>query len=106
MSRNKAVGTRKETEVVDYLRTNGHPYVERRANRGKNDAGDIAGLPGWAVEVKRCNRLELGEWAKEAEREAKNAGVRWWAVVHHRRSKNVADSYVTMPLSVFAEITR
>lgn len=106
MSANTAKGTRKETAVVDYLRENGHPYAERRARRGVNDAGDVAGLPGWALEIKNCNRIELGEWAKEAEREAKNAGAPWWAVVHHRRGRNIADTYVTMPLSVFAEITR
>src|SRR5690606_27104000 len=56
MSRSKDIGTRAETAVVRYLRANGFEHAERRALRGRQDAGDITGTPGICWEVKARKR--------------------------------------------------
>ena len=101
VNRSKRKGTQFETDVVDYLRANGFPYAERRALRGTLDAGDIAGVVGWALEAKACKEFDLAGWAAEAEQEAKNAGARWWAVIAKRRMRPTGDAYVVMTLSQF-----
>ncbi len=101
----KEKGSRFEVEVVEYLRANGFPHVERRAMRGIRDTGDVSGLPGWVLELKNCRAMSLGEWVAEAEKEAKNAGFgAFWAVVHKRRQKSAAGAYVTLSLATFAEL--
>lgn len=104
MTASRKKGTAFETAVVDYLRAHGHPYAERRAVRGVRDAGDIAGVIGWCLEVKNHRELSLGEWAGEAQREAVNGRCYRWAVIHKRRQKNVRDAYVTLPLWLFAAL--
>ena len=52
MNKSGRIGTAAETAVVNYLRANGFPHVERRRLRGAKDAGDLAGIPGVLVEVK------------------------------------------------------
>lgn len=100
MTRSKDIGTRWETAVVNYLNEQGFD-VERRALAGVNDKGDIAGLAGWTLECKAVKQFQPGEWMKEAEREALNAGTPYYAVVAKRRQKGVADGYVLMPLKIF-----
>jgi Holliday junction resolvase len=97
-------GTRFESEVVEFLRANGFPHVERRAMRGIRDTGDIAGLPGWVIEVKNCKTLKLGEFVAEAEAEAKQDGGARWALIHKRRQKGAAGAHVTVSLELFAEL--
>jgi hypothetical protein len=98
MSKSKQKGTLAETAVADYLRQT-FPAVERRTLSGANDKGDIAGVPGCAVEVKNQRSYKIHEWMKETETERINAeaelgilvikpngvGVsnvdKWWAVV-------------------------
>lgn len=82
MSRARRIGTAAESAVVAYLQSNGFPYAERRALAGAHDRGDIAGLPGIAVEVKAVARPAYQEWLREAGREAANAGVPLGVVVH------------------------
>lgn len=101
MSRSKDIGTRAETAVVRYLQANGFPHAERRALRGRQDAGDITGTPGICWEVKARKRpisdTDVAAWLAETETEAaaadaeigvlvvRRAGVgegnagRWWA---------------------------
>jgi hypothetical protein len=106
VSRQRAKGTRFETEIVEYLKANGFPYAERRAMRGSRDAGDIAGIPGIAIEAKNWKTLALGEWMGEAEVGARNAGVRRYALWHKRRMKPIPESYVTIPAWLFVELLR
>ena len=109
MNTAKQRGTRFESDVVDYLRANGFPSVERRALAGALDRGDLTGLPGFAVECKDHKTIALAAWSNEAKTEATNAGARWWCVIAKRRrskgsSGTVSDAYVVMPLSVFADL--
>lgn len=98
MSKAKQKGTLAETAVADYLKQT-FPAVERRTLSGKNDKGDIAGVPGCVVEVKNQRSYKIHEWMKETETERLNAdaelgilvikpngvGVanvsQWWVVV-------------------------
>jgi hypothetical protein len=100
----KKKGTAFETAVVDYLRANGFPFAERRALRGTMDAGDVAGIVGWTLELKNCRALDLGPWMTEAHHEAANDGASRFAVIHKRRQHSTAEAFVTMPLRLFAEL--
>lgn len=104
MSAARRKGTAFETAVVEFLKAHGFPYAERRAQRGTKDAGDVAGVPGFCLELKNHNRLELAVWSDEAARESRAAGVWRWAVVAKRRGKNVRDAYVVCPLWVWCEM--
>lgn len=101
MSRERAKGTRFETAVCEYL-ADVFPAVERRAQTGARDRGDIAGVPAFALEVKNCRAMELAAWLDEAATEAANANEPFGAVIHKRRNKATADAYVTMTLRDFA----
>jgi Holliday junction resolvase len=64
MSRNKGgVG---EREVVSLVKKAGFPDAERTSNgRHQRTRGDIAGIPGVTLEVKRTERLHLRQaWAQ------------------------------------------
>jgi Holliday junction resolvase len=98
MSKSKQKGTLAETAVADYLKET-FPAVERRTLSGKNDKGDIAGVPNSIIEVKNQKSYKIQEWLRETETERINAeanlgilvikpngvGVakvnEWWAVL-------------------------
>jgi hypothetical protein len=100
----KRKGTLFEVAVVEFLRENGFPHAERRALRGVNDAGDIAGVVGWTIEAKNHKAMDLGDWCKQAAAEAVNAGGSRWAVVHKRRQHSTAEAFVTIPLREFCDL--
>jgi hypothetical protein len=64
---------------------------------GKNDTGDIAGIPGVVVEVKWCAAMTLGEWMREAEVEAVTGGMALPIVMHNRRGGRTRNNYATCP---------
>lgn len=98
MSRSKQKGTLAESAVADYLKSTWET-VERRVLSGKNDKGDIAGIPKIVIEVKNQKSYKFSEWLKETKIEQINAeadygvlvvkpngvGVsktdQWWAVL-------------------------
>ena len=108
MSAAKAKGTRAESGVVAYLQENGFRDAERRALRGINDAGDVAGLDETVIEVKdHADRQRLGEWMAELIVEMNAACAEVGGVWHKRRGKgSPADWYVTMPGWVFIRLLR
>jgi hypothetical protein len=61
MTRNRATakkaGTEWETAIVKALVSCGFPHAERRRLAGAKDRGDIAGVPGLAIESKNTSRL-------------------------------------------------
>lgn len=87
MSASKKKGTAWETAVVGYLRQNGVTHAERRALTGNKDRGDIAGIPGIAIECKSAARVELASWVDEADCERDNDGAHAGAVWIKRRGK-------------------
>ena len=113
-----------EAQVVACLQEHGWPYAERRVMGGRNDRGDVSGVPGVVVEVKSQVALDLAGWLSEAEVERENlchetgrtvhaaAKCPVVAVVwHKRRGKgSPLDWYVTMTgrdfLALLTEYTR
>ena len=97
VSRSRSVGTAWETAVVRYLQERGWRHAERRALRGANDCGDVAGIPGLVVEAKACRDITLGAWMTELDVEVVNAdadiGALW---IKRRRYPNPRDAYVVL----------
>lgn len=109
MSRSKQKGTRAENAVVDALHSVGFVLAERRALRGTNDRGDIAGVPGWVFEVKGHDDYagKLAGWLAEAEQERINDRAQWAVVWHRRKGKSDArDWYVTMSGDQFVRLLK
>jgi hypothetical protein len=99
----KARGARFEQDVCDWLATHGFPHAERRHLRGNHDRGDVAGVPSWVLEIKNVASVTLGAFVDEAAREAANDGAEHYAAVIRRRGQtDTGQSYVVMPLHVFA----
>lgn len=97
MSKNKARGTKHETNVVNYLRANGFPHAERRTLSGAKDRGDINAAADLVIECKSQARHSLAEWVDEANAEGVNAGADIALVWAHRRGKGSAgDGYVIL----------
>jgi hypothetical protein len=103
----KRKGTSFETAIVEYLKTNGVPYAERRTLGGTKDRGDIAGIPGIIIEAKNCKTLDLAGWVTEAETERSNDGADYGAVWAKRRGKSSAgDGYVILTGEAFVRLLR
>ena len=106
MSAAKRKGSTFEAQVVGYLQEHGFPQAERRVMGGSRDRGDVAGAPGWVLEVKAARALDLAAALSEAQREAAHAGTSKYAAVMKRRLHPVGDSYAVLPLHLFAELIR
>lgn len=103
MNRSKAKGTSWESAIVDYLRGDGWPAVERRALGGAKDRGDIAGIPGVVIEAKSAARLALAAWLAEAEVERVNDVAEFAVVWAKRKGKTSPGAgYVIMSGEHFA----
>lgn len=102
----KRKGTAFETLVVRWLQDNGFPFAERRALAGSYDKGDIAGVPGIALECKATKAFTPSEFVDEANIEAHNAGVPTGVAIVKRRGKGAGDAYVLMDLETFVELIR
>lgn len=72
MSRAKQKGTLAETAIVNYLKET-WPTAERRVLSGKNDKGDITGIPNLVFEVKNQKTYSISQWLKETAIEKENA---------------------------------
>lgn len=99
-------GSAFETAVVSYFVANGFPYCERRVKRGANDAGDIAGVPGFMGECKNEKRIDLAGYMKEVEVQKANAKAQVGAAIVKRRNHGVERSYVVMELKDFMELIK
>jgi hypothetical protein len=73
---------------------------------GSRDRGDIAGLPGWTLELKNHNAISLGTAMNEAKEESGHAGTSHYAAIHNRRNHSLERSYVTVELWEFARLLR
>jgi hypothetical protein len=91
-------GTAAEVAVVQFLRDHGFPHVERRRLAGRNDRGDVAGIPGVVIEVKNQAAMALGEWLDEVIKEAQHPELEFLGFVWHKRRGKASpgDWYVTM----------
>lgn len=80
MSRSKQKGTLAESAVADYLKSTWET-VERRVLSGKNDKGDIAGIPKIVIEVKNQKSYKFSEWLRETKIEQINAEADYGVLV-------------------------
>ena len=101
---NKARGTRWEVAVAAFLRAAGFTEVFRLAPGGEHDAGDIGGLPDWALECRDRARIDLAGDVRDAELRAVKKGCRYGAAVIKKRGSPTADGYVVMSLVLFTEV--
>jgi hypothetical protein len=109
VTRNRAsarkAGTSWETAIVESLRAYGFPHAERRRLSGSKDRGDIAGVPGIAIEAKNTSRLALAEAVDEANVEALNANVPIGVAWLKRRGKtSPLEGYVVMSGDTFLRL--
>jgi hypothetical protein len=97
VSASRRKGTAWESAIVDHLRAEGWPHVERRALGGSKDRGDIAGIPGVVIEAKAAQRIELAAWMDELAAEVVNdtadLGVLW---VKRKGRASAGDGYIVM----------
>lgn len=85
----KTAGTRFERAIADHLAAMLDDRIDRRVRTGARDRGDLTGVraPGGGrvvVEVKNCARVNLAEWAAEAELERGNDDALAGIVIHKR----------------------
>lgn len=106
MSRSRQKGTAWETAIVGYLQERGWPYAERRALAGKNDRGDIAGMPGVVLEAKAAKEFDLAGWCRELETEIANDAASTGAVVIKRRNHPTAAAYTVLPFDRYLTLLK
>jgi Holliday junction resolvase len=88
----KLKGGRGEREFAALCRAEGYDDVRRGQQfAGGYDSPDVRGLPGVHVEVKRVERLNIGEAMRQS---IKDCGDMAIPIVAHRRNRE--DWYVTM----------
>ena len=104
----RSIGTRGESAVVKFLRTNGFPAAERAALHGSADAGDITGTPGVCWEVKSgkaaeaCADGDLATWLAQTETERQNRQADVGVLITKRKGAghgNAGAWWAWLPLS-------
>jgi hypothetical protein len=95
----KRKGKNGELEVAHILQARG--YNARRSQQfcGANGDADVVGLPGFHIEVKRVEKLNLGKAMDQAKRDASKDEV---PIVFHR--KNNGKWQATLMLDDFLDI--
>lgn len=89
----RAKGTTKETAVLGYILPS-FPSAHRLPI--SSALGDLGGLP-IVCEVKNHAAMTLADWMNQAEKSSVLAGKPAF-VVHHRKGRGVAETYVTCSL--------
>lgn len=104
---NKAKGTRHETEIVNYLNSEGL-NVYRPAPGGPRDTGDIHGLPLFAIQAKNWKSIAdaVREGTDGVEKQRANLKVPFGINIVKRPRKGIADAYVVMRMSTFVALLR
>jgi hypothetical protein len=75
--------------IVPYLRDQFGPHISRPRAGAAHDLGDIAGIPGWTLELKNYTDLmrAVRDGLADLDVEQANAGTRYGAVIVKRRGK-------------------
>ena len=108
----KAAGARFERLIADYLaRELDDDRIDRSPRAGAKDKGDIAGVRirghKLAIECKDTARMNLPQWAREAEAEATNAEAVAGIIVHKRHGVSTPDQqWATMTMKDLVAIIR
>jgi Holliday junction resolvase len=95
----RAKGARGERELAEKLREYG--YTARRGQQfsGANGDADVVGLPGYHIECKRDERLNIDEAMAQSIRDARDKEI---PIVCHRKDRK--GWLVTMRLEDFMEV--
>lgn len=109
---NRSVSWAFRHEVATFLRGTGLPasvpqeemYL-RLSERLDRIKSDIDGVP-WFLNTHCALTTRLSEWVDGAAGRAAWAEVPEFAVIHGRRGRSVADSYVTTTLAQFAPVLK
>lgn len=101
---NKARGTRWEVAVASFLRERGFTEVFRLAPAGEHDAGDIGGLPDWALECRDRKAFNLAENIQDANKRTVHKNCKFGVAVLKKRGSQTANGYVVMDLNTFADV--
>lgn len=88
-----------EREIARFLKGLGYDARRGQQYKGGSDSPDVLGLPGFHIECKRTERLQLYEALKQSERDC---GLDETPIVIHRR--NGERSVVIMYLDDFMEV--
>jgi len=92
-------GKRIEREAAQLLRDCGFASACRGAQHsGSPDSPDVKGVPGWHIEVKGCERLNLGAACQQA---IGDSGGQDWMILH---KKNRGDWKVTLDAKKFLDV--
>ena len=90
--------------MAKFLRERGFTEAFRLALGGVNDAGDIGGLPDWAIECRDRSKFDLAANVRDAELRAHHKGTRFGVAVLKRRGAPTGQGYVVMTLDQFANV--
>ena len=103
MTNSKAKGKRGELSVVHILKDHGYTDARRTQQYcGSADSADVVGLPGFHIEVKHQERMQLYDWYAQSVRDS--SGSEDIPIVVHR--KNNADWLVSMSFEDFLRIVK
>lgn len=94
----RAKGVRGEQEVASLLRSFDLPCDRTVQNSGFYVRGDLTGVEGYHLEVKRQETLRLPQWLRQAEEEAGDNVP----IVCHRQNRG--EWYATLPLRDLARL--
>lgn len=92
-------GRRGEVELARVLREYGYQARRGQQFSGANGDADVVGLPGYHIECKRVERLNIEEAMAQSVRDAREGEV---PIVCHRRDRK--EWMVTIRLKDFMEV--
>ena len=92
-------GARGERELAEKLREYGYEARRGQQFSGANGDADVVGLPGYHIECKRVERLNIEEAMAQSVRDAREGEV---PIVCHRRDRK--EWMVTIRLKDFMEV--
>lgn len=96
----RSKGQRGEREIVHFWKRQGYDDAHRTPlSGGMQWKGDVQGVPGLHIEVKRSERAQIWDWLAQAERDCPDGLI---PALHFRRSRG--EWYVALPLEDFAKV--
>lgn len=101
-SRNK--GASAEREIANMLEAELGTGVKRRLGQARDCGHDLEGTDPFAVEVKRCETINMPKWFRQVEKAAAEAGLR--PAVAYRRNGEPWRVRVDLTIEEFATVIR
>jgi Holliday junction resolvase len=96
-------GANGERELVNLLSDALGTVVTRNLSQTRDGGRDILGIPGYAIEVKRCETTRWGAWLEQAQRQAAEGET---PVVAHRANGEPWLFLVAMDKDQFCKYVR